>query len=154
MLVFSEYFAYVLNGWFPSEKLQCVVRQKTPLFSRDNASVCKNFLLKSFVRKVSINLIRNASLFKLTRAYSRPILRLTIERCSLLRKLCKALFWCKSLKKRLNRGSEIFGTLFSKNVPFFHKKVPFLANIALNFYNMSRPQLNDWLLCKTWNSHI
>ena len=63
---FLGYFAYVLNGWSPRKKLQCVVRQKIPLFARDNAGVYKNFLLKSFIIKLSINLIRNASIFKPT----------------------------------------------------------------------------------------
>ena len=41
----------------------------------------------------------------------------------------------EKLEKGLNKGGrggggEIFGALFSKKVPFFHKKVLFLANIA------------------------
>ena len=42
----------------------------------------------------------------------RSILRLTIKRCPLLRKLYQALFW-------LNRRGDIFGVLFSKKCPFF-----------------------------------
>ena len=42
----------------------------------------------------------------------------------------KLYYDAKHLEKGLNRGvGEIFGALFSKKVPFFHKKMPFLANI-------------------------
>ena len=42
----------------------------------------------------------------------------------------KLFFGAKHLEKGLNRaGVEIFGAPFSKKVPFFDKKVPFLANI-------------------------
>ena len=42
-----------------------------------------------------------------------------------------ALFLCKTLRKGIENGGggETFGGPFSKKVPFFHKKVPFLANI-------------------------
>ena len=37
----------------------------------------------------------------------------------------------KHLEKGSNRGrgGEIFGASFSRKVPYFHEKVPFLANI-------------------------
>ena len=76
--------------------------------------------------------------FASCRAYSRPILNLTIKHCYLLRKLYKALIWCKTLRKG-NRGQgEIFGALFSNIKPFFHKKCPSwpILNAALNFKNM------------------
>ena len=41
------------------------------------------------------NKVKNS---KHPRAYSRPILRSTIEGCRLLPKLCKAFFWCKTLR--------------------------------------------------------
>ena len=56
------------------------------------------------------------------RVCSRPIWRSTIERCPLLPKLCKALFWCKTLRKGIERGGVggwNFGGLF------FQKKCPF-----------------------------
>ena len=64
-------------------------------------------------------------------AYSRPIWRSTIERCPLLRKLCKALFSCKTLRKWIEKGGRVkfLGPFFFKKMPFFHKKCPFLANI-------------------------
>ena len=50
-------------------------------------------------------------------------MRSIIECCLLLRRLCKALFWCKKhLQMKLNGGWGNFW--FS-----FFKKVPFLANI-------------------------
>ena len=39
----------------------------------------------------------------------------------LLWKLCKALFWCKTLRKGLNKSGEIFDVFF--------QKVTFLANV-------------------------
>ena len=67
----------------------------------------------------------------LTRAYSRLILYSTIEHCPLLQKLCNALFWCKTLRKGIEKGGggEIFGALFFLKKVLFYKKVPFLANI-------------------------
>ena len=50
-------------------------------------------------------------------------MRLAVGRCSLLRKLCKALFCCKTPKK----VTELRVVKFL--VPFFFKKVLFLANI-------------------------
>ena len=35
------------------------------------------------------------------RTYSRPILHSTIECCPLLQRFCKALFWCKILRKEI-----------------------------------------------------
>ena len=66
-------------------------------------------------------------------ACSRPVLRSTVECCPLLRKLCKVLFRCKTLRKGIEKGGgEIFGALFSKKVPFFHKKCPFFIKSALS----------------------
>ena len=59
------------------------------------------------------------------------MLRLTIECCPLLRKFCKALFWCKTLRKGDWIGGGDFWGPFLKKAFFFHKKVPFLANIVL-----------------------
>ena len=59
--------------------------------------------------------------FQLSRAYSRPIFRSTIER-PFWRKLYKALLRYKTRRK----GIEYWGGYL---VPFFFKKVPFLANI-------------------------
>ena len=60
-------------------------------------------------------------------------MRSTIECCPFLQtaKIMQNFFFgAKHLEKGLNRaGGEIFGAPFSKKVPFFHKKVPFLANI-------------------------
>ena len=51
-------------------------------------------------------------------------MRLAVGRCSLLRKLCKALFYCKTLKKVTELRVVKFLVPF-----FFFKKVLFLANI-------------------------
>ena len=61
------------------------------------------------------------------RAYSRLILHLTIEHCLLLWKLCKALFWCKTLRKWIEQG-EFGGSFFIKKCPFRP-----ISNTALNF---------------------
>ena len=81
---------------------------------------------KVIISEIIIARLLNEEL--LYRAYSRPILRSTIEHCPLLRKLYKAFFYAKHLKKGLNRG-RAGGCPFFKKVSFFHKKVPFLVNI-------------------------
>ena len=87
--------------------------------------------------------------FALFRAYSRPILCLTVKRCTLLQELCKALFWCKTLRKEIEWGSGlIFWDPFFKTSAFFQKKCHFfiekfsfwpISNAALNFLNISCP---------------
>ena len=64
-------------------------------------------------------------------AYSTPLLRSTTERCPLLRKLYKALLWCKTTRKEIEWGwgLKLLGPFFQKNCPFFHNKVRFLGNI-------------------------
>ena len=56
----------------------------------------------------------------------------------------KLYFDAKHLEKGLNRRGEIFGALFSKKVAFFHKKVPFLANIECC------PKFLEYALDATW----
>ena len=72
------------------------------------------------------------------RAYSRSILRSTIECCPLLRKLYEALMQCKTFGKGTEQGKGGWGSVVKILVPFFHKKVPFFPNIecCLNFKNM------------------
>ena len=94
--------------------------------------------MTSFVDRTDI--LEHSESMSADRAYSRPILRLTIECCPLLRKLCRDLLNAKHLEKALNRGvCEIFGVLSSKKPLFFIKKCPLwpISNTALNFYNMS-----------------
>ena len=51
-------------------------------------------------------------------AYCRPILRSTVERCPLLKKIIGSFF---QMQKRLNRGGdENFCTLFSRKVFYFY----------------------------------
>ena len=67
------------------------------------------------------------------RAYSRPILRLAIECCHLLRKLSFVLM--QNTYSRIGVGVNFLVPFFQKKcffhkkVPFSHKKVFFLANI-------------------------
>ena len=61
-------------------------------------------------------------------AYSRPILGSIIARYPLLQKLCKALFWCKTLKKIFKLWGD-FWALSSTKCLYCHGKVPFLRNI-------------------------
>ena len=56
------------------------------------------------------------------RAYSRPILRSTIERCPFCKNYAKLYFDAKHLEKGLNWRVNILGS-------FFHIKVSFMANI-------------------------
>ena len=53
MLVFSEYFAYVLNGWFPSEKLMRGKVKNTSFLKRQRKRVQK--LLTQKLCKKGIN---------------------------------------------------------------------------------------------------
>ena len=64
------------------------------------------------------------------RGYSRLILHSIIEHSPFLWKLCKALCWCKTLRKGIEKG-EIFGTFFPKKYPFWP-----ILNTSINFYNM------------------
>ena len=74
-----------------------------------------------------------------SRAYSRTILRSTIERCPFCEKYTKLYFDVLHLEKVLNGGGG------GRNVgAFFSKKVPFLAfwptlSAALDFSNMPWP---------------
>ena len=61
-------------------------------------------------------------------AYSRPILCSIIAGYPPLQKLCKALFWCKTLRKAIELWGD-FWALSSKRCLFFHEKVPFWRNI-------------------------
>ena len=65
-----------------------------------------------------------------SRAYSRPILHLTIQRCSLLRKLYKALFWLEILRK----GIDWEGVVDKILCPFWA-----ISNAGLNYLNMPSP---------------
>ena len=100
-----------------------------------------NSLSVSFVFKGSWSYIffrKSMRKFHRVRAYSRPILRSTIERCPFCQNYAKLYFDAKNLEKGLHsgwEGGEIFRTLFSKKVPFFHKKCPFwpISNAARTF---------------------
>ena len=76
------------------------------------------------------------------KAYSRPILCSTIKCCTFCWRLCKALFWWKTLRKGIEKRGEHFGGLFFKKKAFFKEKCHFFIKSALSGQYWMLPQIS------------
>ena len=85
--------------------------------------------------------------FSANQALIQTFYALAIGCCLLLQKFCKAIFWCKTLRNRIEQGLVKFLVPFF----FFKKKMPFLTNIVRcpNFLNQALQTIQHIEFIKT-----